>query len=117
MRAVIPVPDTPALDLVPNNAALHGLSLGALMTTFMGWLPAILAIIPAAYYLLLIFESKTVQSLLERRRLRRAARRAARAEAAATVAHAKLDATKQVAEAKVDADKAVVAAEVEIKKI
>lgn len=70
----LPVPDTPIADQAVNNPALHGLSIGALGATIMGWLPAILAIIPALYYCLLIFESKTVQGWLQRRRERRAAR-------------------------------------------
>lgn len=65
--------DTPSLDastLVPHSA-----SVGTIIATLMGWLPGILAVIPAIYYCVLIFESKTVQKWLRKRRLRKAAGR------------------------------------------
>lgn len=74
----LPVPDTPAIDI--NSAVPHGASIGALAATFMGWLPVIVAIIPAIYYGVLIFESKTVQKWIRRRRLKRAARRRAKSK-------------------------------------
>lgn len=73
MARDLPVPDTPAIDV--NSAVPHGASIGALFATFMGWLPVIVAIIPAIYYLVLIYESKTVQKWIRRRRLRKAAKR------------------------------------------
>lgn len=70
----LPVPDTPiadqAVQLVP-----HGASVGALIAALMGWLPGIIAIIPAIYYGLLIYESKTVQRVIARRRAKKLARR------------------------------------------
>jgi energy-converting hydrogenase Eha subunit B len=59
----------------PAHLATHGFSLGALVATFMGWLPAIIALVPAVYYSILIYESKTVQKFFQRRRAKRLARR------------------------------------------
>lgn len=60
-------------DIAP--AIPHGASIGALLGVLMGWLPVIVALIPAVYYLLLIYESKTVQKWVRRRRWKRAAKR------------------------------------------
>ena len=62
----------------PHQVAAHTASIAALIGTMAGWLPVIVAIIPALYYCLLIYESKTVQKWIRRRRLKRAARRRAR---------------------------------------
>lgn len=82
----LPVPDTPAIDI--NSVVPHGASIGAIFATFMGWLPMIVALIPALYYCILIFESKTVQGWLRRRRLYQAARRRARDKARAILKRA-----------------------------
>lgn len=73
MRAAV-VPDTPVVDQAANILP-HGASIGALVMTFMGWLPAIVAIVPALYYGLLIYESKTVQGWLKRRRAKKRLKR------------------------------------------
>jgi heme exporter protein D len=59
----------------PAAVATHSASVGALFAVFMGWLPLFVALIPAVYYIILIFESKTVQKYLRRRRIRRARKR------------------------------------------
>lgn len=74
MRAENVVPDTPIADQTVN-AFPHGASLGALFMAFMGWLPGIVALVPALYYGLLIYESKTVQGWLKKRRARKRLRR------------------------------------------
>lgn len=56
-------------------AAPHVASVGALFATLMGWLPAVVALVPALYYCILIYESKTVQAMIKRRRLRKLAKR------------------------------------------
>jgi len=48
----------------------HAASIGTFLVTFMGLLPAVLALIPATYYLILIYESKTIQRFVRRRRMR-----------------------------------------------
>lgn len=76
MRAENVVPDTPtadqAIQVIP-----HGASIGALFMAFLGWLPGIVAVVPAIYYGLLIYESKTVQGWLKRRSARKRAKRVA----------------------------------------
>lgn len=56
----------------------HAASLGALFATAMGYLPVLIAIVPAIYYAILTYESKTVQRWLRRRRLRKRLKRIAR---------------------------------------
>lgn len=62
----------------PAVLTTHGASIGALIATIVGWLPAFIALIPAVYYMFLIYETKTFQSWIRRRRLRRAAKRRAK---------------------------------------
>lgn len=110
MRDVIPMPDVP-VGTVPNGAGSQFAAIGAFIATAAGWLPFILALLPAVYYLILIYESKTVQGWVERRRARRAARKLANAQAAVIVAAAQGEAKAVVAEA------AVVVAKDELKSI
>lgn len=51
----------------------NALSLGAIVSTFMGWAPAIAAIVALIWYLLQIYESPTTQRWLANRRLRKIA--------------------------------------------
>lgn len=74
MRGSLPMPDTPITDGAVQ-AAPHVASLGALGAAIMGYLPGVIALVPAIYYLLLIYEGKTVQRWLARRRAKRIARR------------------------------------------
>lgn len=48
---------------------------GAVIVTILGYLPAVAALLGILWYAILIYESRTVQHMLKRRRLRRAARR------------------------------------------
>lgn len=69
----------------PSQVTAHAASLGALFATAMGYLPVLIALVPAVYYGILTYESKTVQRWLRRRRLRKrlkkiAERRATRRE-------------------------------------
>lgn len=52
----------------------NGISLGAIITTFAGLTPAIAAFVAAVWYLVKIYESKTVQEWLAKKRHRRLAR-------------------------------------------
>lgn len=56
----------------PAQLAAHGASLGAIAATMVGWIPAVVALIPAVYYLILIFESRTVQNWFAKHRARKA---------------------------------------------
>lgn len=98
------------------------------MATIVGWLPVIVAVIPAIYYLILIWESSTVQHYVRNLRMRRQARRIARLKAKAKVAQAALDAEEllraarseakekvKVAAAEAVKDKAVALAKIEEK--
>ena len=62
------LPD-PALA-VPQTASIL-----AIIAAVIGWLPAIVAIVPAIYYGVLIWESKTVQGWLKRRRAKKRLKR------------------------------------------
>jgi hypothetical protein len=61
-----------AHDYLPNpeNVTPHVASLGAIALTVGGWVPWIVALIPAIYYLILIYESATVQGWIRCRRLK-----------------------------------------------
>lgn len=59
----------------PQNLVPHGASIATLFATIMGWLPGVIALVPAVYYLILIYESKTVQKWVSRRRAQKLARR------------------------------------------
>ncbi len=79
----------------PGVVAAHGISLGAILGTFMGFLPVFAALIPAGYYALLIYESKTVQAWMRKGRAKRAARKIAKLEAQAKIIHAEVDRPKK----------------------
>lgn len=58
-------------------------SIGLILGTIAGYLPAIAALFSIVYYCILIYRSKVVQRWIKRRRLRRSlARRAARQQLA-----------------------------------
>lgn len=59
----------------PTVAVPQTASMLAIIATVVGWLPAIVAIVPAVYYAVLIFESKTVQGWLRRRRAKKRLKR------------------------------------------
>jgi hypothetical protein len=73
----LPVPDNPEqiTQVVPHVA-----SLGTLAATAIGWLPVLFALIPALYYCVLIWESKTMIAWRRRRRIKKASRRRARSK-------------------------------------
>jgi TctA family transporter len=51
----------------------HLFSVGAILGTFVGWLPGTATIIALIWYVLQVYESKTVQRFLHARRMRRIA--------------------------------------------
>jgi hypothetical protein len=68
-------------------------ALGALLASLAGWIPyAIIAAIPTIYYLLMIWEMKTVQHALNNWRTKRIAKKYAKAQAKAKIALARLEA-------------------------
>ena len=101
----------------PGVMAAHGISLGALMGSIIGWLPVIAAIVPMAYYLILIWESSTVQHYIRNVRMRRKARKIAKLQARLKVTVAALEAEEVVREARVVAREKVLHAQVEATKL
>lgn len=100
----LPVPDAPVGEVVtsvPSGAGTQSLAIAGFVTTALGYLPVVLALIPAFYYLILIYESKTVQDWVARRRARKAAKKLAKAKATAIVAAAQGEAKTVVADAAV----------------
>ena len=86
-----PIPDIPVVGVDPTTVTQivpQSASIAALLAVIAGWLPVIVAIIPALYYLVLIYETKTVQGWVSHWRERRAARKLAKAKAAALKAEA-----------------------------
>lgn len=97
-------------------ATTHAASLGALAAAAMGWLPGVIAIIPAIYYLILIWESKTVQHWINNRRMVWRARKIARLRAKEKVITAKLEAMRVLKVARQDARALVEGAKVQAAK-
>lgn len=93
------MPDTPD----PAAIVGHTASISALVAAIAGWVPVIVAIIPAIYYLILIWESTTVQHYVRNVRMRRKARRMLKLKAKAHVAQAALEAEELIRQARVEA--------------
>lgn len=96
-----------AESIEPQALVPHGASILALAGTLMGYIPVVIAIIPALYYLLLIYESVTVQGWLAHRRALKAAIKLAKLKAQVIVVSARIDAAADVKAAKVTAAAAV----------
>ncbi len=90
----LPVPDVPVpTDIhVIAQAAPHVASLGAILASFVGYIPVIVAVIPAVYYLILIWESKTVQHYIRNCRMRYHGRKILRARRKILIAAARIEA-------------------------
>lgn len=96
----LPVPDVPTTTL-PNGIGTHLAAIGAFVVSFAGYIPYLFAALPAIYYVILIWESKTVQDFVARRRARKAALNLAKLNAKVLVAGAQIDGAKDVQVAKV----------------
>lgn len=94
----------------PVETGGHAAALGTLAATIGGYLPVLLALVPALYYLLLIYESKTVQTWAAERKARKAARKLAYLKARQTLVEAELLAAETVSKAKAAASGVVEAA-------
>jgi hypothetical protein len=66
-------------DGAVNQWIGNGFSIATIATTFIGWTPAIAAVVALVWYLIQIYESATVQHWLGTRRLRKIVRLRARA--------------------------------------
>lgn len=121
MRASdLPIPDVPASS-VPNGAGTQLVAVGSFVATAAGYIPYILALLPAVYYCILIWESKTVQEWVAKRRARKAERTLAKLKAKTMVVSAQIDAAADVKVAQVQAaakvDNAAVDAKVLVDKV
>lgn len=93
-------------------------ALGALIASLAGWLPyALIAAIPTIYYLLMIWEMRTVQHFVNNWRTRRIARRYAKAQAKAKIALARLEAIDLLRHARHEAREKVEQASAEAAKL
>lgn len=80
----------------PLNYAADGVAAGTIVMTLVGVLPGIAAVLAAIWYLVQIYESKTVQGWLDRRRIASRARKLAKLEAKKLVVLAEIDAIEKV---------------------
>lgn len=76
--------------------AADGVAVSTIALTFIGILPGIAALLAAIWYIVQIYESKTVQAWLDRRRIASRARKLAKLEAKKTVILAEIDAVEKV---------------------
>ncbi len=56
----------------------NGAATGAIVSTFLGWTPAVAALVAFVWYMIQIYESRTTQRWLAMRRVRKLARLKAR---------------------------------------
>lgn len=65
--AKLPSPDVPAeatsgaVSSVPHDLGTQSIAVGTMFTALLGWLPLVFAALPAIYYGILIYETKTMQ--------------------------------------------------------
>lgn len=102
MHDALPMPDVPG-GTIPNGAGAQVTAVAAFAASMSGYVPVILALLPAIYYLLLIWESKTVQGWVTARRARKAELNLAKLKAQTLVVGAKIEAAAEVAVAQVQA--------------
>lgn len=102
MRDALPMPDVPS-GTVPSGAGAQLTAIGGFAVSLSGYIPYLFAALPAIYYIILIWESKTVQDWVSRRRERKAAVKLAKLKAQTLVVAAQIDAAKDVKVAQVQA--------------
>lgn len=91
----------------PDQVAAHTVSVLTIVAAFFKYIPAVAALIPAVYYVILIWESKTIQRWMRARRMKSRARRLVLLKAEAIKAQAKVVATHVEATAAVTAEAVV----------
>lgn len=114
--ADLPVPDVPTTSM-PHGIGTHLTALGAFAVSLAGYIPYLFAALPAIYYVILIWESKTVQDWNARRKQRKLARQSAKLKAQALVVDAKIEAAALVKVAQVQAAAKVENAAVDAEKL
>lgn len=101
----------------PVSVVADAVSAGVVISTIVGYLPAIAAIICVLWYLIQIWESRTVQHWWRNRQMVRKAKRIARLKAKEKVIVAQLEALETLRQARVDARDKVELAKVEAAKL
>lgn len=97
--------------------AIDTLGAGTIIATVLGYLPAVAAGVALLWYMIQIWESKTIQHWLENRRMVRKAKKIARLKAKEKIISAELEALETVRQAKAEARDKVAIATVEAAKI
>lgn len=97
--------------------ALDTLGAGAIVAAALGYLPAVAAGVALFWYLIQIWESRTVQHWLANRQMVRKAKKIARLRAKEKVISAQLEALESIRQAKADARDRVEIAKVEAEKL
>ena len=90
---------------------------GAIVAAFVGYIPALAAAVAMVWYLVQLWESRTVQHWRENRTMVRKAKRIARLKAKEKVITAQLEALESVRQARVEARDKVELAKVEAAKL
>lgn len=85
------------------NYAADTIAASTIIMAFVGILPGIAALLAAVWYIVQIYESKTVQAWVERRAIERRARRLQKLEAQRLVLAAEIDAIEKVRQARAHA--------------
>lgn len=106
----LPIPDVPIEAPSVVAASPHVAAIGAIGAAIYGWIPVIVTLIPAIYYLILIWQTSTVQHFVRNWRMRRQGRRFVKLQAKAKVAKAALDAEELVRSARAAAKETIAVA-------
>lgn len=102
---------------VESGHVLDVIGASTIIATIVGYLPAIAAAIALSWYLIQIWESRTVQNYLSNTKIACKARRIARLRAQEKIILAKLDALETVRQAKIMAKDKLEQAKVEAAKL
>lgn len=100
----------------PLNVVADAISAGAIIGTLFGWLPYFAALAGFVWYIIQIWESRTVQHYLQNRKMVKKAKKIARLRAKEKVIVAQLEALETIRQAKADARDKVELAKVEAAK-
>lgn len=107
------------MSVAQTPAAITGdiIGAGAIIAAILGYITPIAAVVALVWYLIQIWESRTIQHWRENRRMVRKAKKIARLKAKEKVIVAQLDALERLRQARVDARDKVETAKVEAAKL
>lgn len=86
----------------PDQIVAHTVSIAAIFAAFFHYIPAVAALVPAIYYMILIWESKTIRRRLRLHRMRKRAAQLVLLKAEAIKAKARVKAEAVIAQAVCD---------------